>query len=131
MVSWEQYIFYQPFLFHPYFTPRRKKADGSGFFLRLICSVLADELSNYQCHSADNYFYLEMCLYWMLWEEGIYLKRQILNKMQIPTILVSDILRIVSYNCALQSSSSIFLLLSAFTGWNGCQTISNLVLQYY
>lgn len=44
---------------------------------------------------------------------------------------MSDILRIVSYSYALQSSSSIFLLFSCFTGWSGCRSISNLFFQYY
>lgn len=32
-------------------------------FLKLVCAVSADEPSNYKNNSAENYFYLEMCLY--------------------------------------------------------------------
>lgn len=45
---------------------------------------------------------------------------------------MTDTLRIVSYSYALQNScSSIFLCLSSFTGWSGCQTIPNLFFQCY
>lgn len=134
VVSCEQCILYHPYWFHPYFTPREKKADGSnGFFLRLICWVLADELSNYQCHSAENYFLFGHVLVLnAVGRKGIWKKDRFKGNIHIPTISVPDILRIVSYSCALKSSSSsIFLLLSSFTGQTGCQAISNLSFKYY
>lgn len=58
LVSAEQCI-----LFCIFTQTKREESRWLKLFLRLACSVSADEPSNYQYHFAENYFYLEMRFY--------------------------------------------------------------------